>query len=194
MQEVKVATAYKLTTQEMTTYNGFQWEMGKVVTTSGEGDLCGPGWLHAYRDPLLGLFLNPIHANISNPRLWVVEVGSAFLDDRGLKCGYTSMKLVRQLRVPVITTEQRVRFAIACAWKHGDSQWRRWAMNWLDGTNRSAASATRAWAAARATAAAAAAWAAEAAARAAEASEVDLPRIALWAMGTDIDLSWLEVA
>ena len=34
---------YKLTTQDMTTHDGFKWVLGKTYTTSGEGDLCGDG-------------------------------------------------------------------------------------------------------------------------------------------------------
>ena len=58
---------YKLTDEKMQTYNGFQWVLGETHETNGEGNLCGPGWLHAYTDPLLAILLNPIHANISNP-------------------------------------------------------------------------------------------------------------------------------
>ena len=54
---------YKLTNQEMQTHNGFQWELGEWQETSGEGGLCGPGWLHYYSDPLLAVLLNPIHAD-----------------------------------------------------------------------------------------------------------------------------------
>ena len=38
----------KLTDRNMRAYGGFQWEIGRKVTTSGEGTLCGPGWLHCY--------------------------------------------------------------------------------------------------------------------------------------------------
>ena len=60
---------YKLTTQKNQTYNGFQWEPDVWKETSGSGNLCGPGWLHAYSDPLVAAFMNPTHADISNPIL-----------------------------------------------------------------------------------------------------------------------------
>lgn len=69
---------YKLTDAEGRTGHGYnltQW--GENVThgpLSGEGDLCGPGFFHAYTDPLVGLFLNPIHANIKDPLVWEREV------------------------------------------------------------------------------------------------------------------------
>ena len=68
-------TLYKLTTQDGVTrkgeHNETKWGDGVEHTASGEGDLCGPGWLHAYEDPLVAAFMNPAHANITNPReLW----------------------------------------------------------------------------------------------------------------------------
>ena len=36
---------YKLTTQSLTTHNGFQWKIDEKRTTSGSGELCSPGWL-----------------------------------------------------------------------------------------------------------------------------------------------------
>lgn len=65
---------YKLTTQSLTTHNGFQWEPGIPRTASGEGFLYGPGWLHYYHDPLIAVMLNPIHADIQDPILWLAEM------------------------------------------------------------------------------------------------------------------------
>ena len=67
-------TAYKLTDSKMRTFNGFQWELEKWYKKTRERDLCSPDWLHFYSNPLVGLFLNPIHANIKNPRLFRAEV------------------------------------------------------------------------------------------------------------------------
>src|SRR3989304_4485465 len=72
--------AYKLTDQQMRTYGDCQWTLGEWKETSGEGNLCGPGWLHFYTHPLLAALLNPIHANIQNPRLFRVEAEGATLD------------------------------------------------------------------------------------------------------------------
>ena len=169
--------------------------MGEEKTTSGEGELCGPGWLHCYSDPLLAVLLNPIHADYENPRLFRARVGGKSMHDRGLKSGYTKMTLIEEIPVPAISTAQRVRFAILCAMKvYQDPGFVQWGENWLSGKDRSAeaarAAVRAAWAAeAAAWAAGAAAWAAgaaEAAARAAEAAARAAG--AAWAAGAEIDL------
>ena len=179
---------YKFTDQNMQTHGGCQWVLGEKKTTGGEGELCGPGWLHCYADPLLAVLLNPIHADYENPRLFRARVGRKSKHDHGLKSGYTKMTLIEEIPVPAISTAQRVRFAILCAMKvYQDPGFVQWGENWLSGKDRSAeaaeAAAEAAEAARAAEAAEAAAWAvraaeaagaaeaAEAAARAAEAAE-----------------------
>ena len=173
---------YKLTDQNMQTYNGCKWVLGEEKTTSGEGELCGPGWLHCYSDPLLAVLLNPIHADYENPRLFRAHVGGTSNPDHGLKSGYTKMTLIEEIPVPAISTEQRVRFAILCAMKvYRNPGFVQWGENWLSGKDRSAEAAA-AWAAWAAEAAAAwAAWEAEAAAWA----EIDLISIAHEAVDRD---------
>ena len=157
---------YKLTNQKMQTHGGYQWEPGVARETDGEGNLCCPGWLHYYHDPLLAVLLNPIHADIEGPILWEAEAEGLHRDDRGLKGGCTRLTLLRRIELPQITTEQRVRFGILCAKVICDNPaWNAWADRWLDGSDRSQESA---WAAIEAAARAAeAAWAAETAAWAA---------------------------
>ena len=157
-------TIYKLTDQDMHTYGGCQWALGETKTTSGDGDLCGPGWLHCYTSPLLAVFLNPIHADIANPRLFCGTGQGARLDDYGLKCGFSEMTLLEELPVPTISTAQCVRFAILCAKQVcSDPAWTTWADAWLSGGDRSREAAARAAAtAARAAATARAARAARA--------------------------------
>lgn len=192
---------YKLTTQDGTTHNYYQWSLpkgekpGDWHRTSGEGNLCRPGWLHYYHHPLLAVLLNPIHADIQDPILWEVEVGGEQKDDAGLKGGATKMRLLKKIDLPMFSTEQRVVFGIYCALETcNDKEFVRWANGWLMGSDRSAAAATQAaraeaawtatawaaWAAARAADAAwtAAAWAAEAARAAAEVAKIDLVTIA----------------
>jgi len=128
---------YKLTDSKMRTYYEFQWELGKWYKTTGEGVLCSPGWLHFYNDPLVGMFMNPAHANIENPRLFRAEVEGKFLDDNGLKCGYSRARLIEELPVPQISLVQRVRFAILCTKEvYKEKEWNEWADNWLSGKNR----------------------------------------------------------
>ena len=162
---------YKLTTQNLTTHNDFQWEIGIKQTTSGEGGLCGPGYLHYYHHPLLAVLLNPIHARIKNPKLFEVEAGGVHLDDNGLKGGCTEMTLIREIELPKFTDIQRVAFGILCAKEvYKDLEWNEWAAAWLDGSDRSRSAAAAAAHAAAYAAAYAAYYAADAAARAAHAA------------------------
>lgn len=136
---------YKLTDENAMTRNNTQWGPGVTHNGTGEGDLCGPGWIHAYTDPLLAVLFNPIHADFKNPRLWEAE-GDVGKTDHGFKVGCRSLTTIREISVPEITTEQRVRFAILCARQVcDDPTWMRWVDRWLSGEDRSeAAAATRA--------------------------------------------------
>ena len=194
-----MTTCYKLTTQDQTTHNDCKWKVDVPKETSGVGELCSPAFLHAYTSPLLAVLLNPIHAAIENPKLFLAEGSGVFKSDKGLKVGYSKMTLVEEIVLPVFTTEQRVAFAILCSLKvYKEQSFVAWAENWLEGSDRSrttaeaaaraAARAARAawtaWAAwAAAEAAAGAAWAAagaaESAACSAEIAEIDLDLIAL---------------
>ena len=114
----------------------------KMVRNNREMEFVFSGWLHFYNNPLVGLFLNPVHANIKNPRLFRAEVEGNFIDDNGLKCGYSRAKLVEELPVPQISLVQRVRFAILCAKKvYKEKEWNKWANNWLSGKDRTEKSA-----------------------------------------------------
>lgn len=132
---------YKLTTPDHKTRKGHpeetQWGEGITHTASGEGDLCGPGWLHAYAHPLLAVLLNPIHASISDPVLWECD-GDVGKDDHGLKVGCTRLTTRFVVSLPQVSTGQRVRFAILCAKQVCDAPaFVVWADNRLDGKDRS---------------------------------------------------------
>jgi hypothetical protein len=173
---------YKLTDQNCETRNHTKWGEGVTHHANGAGDLCGPGWLHAYEDPLIAVLLNPIHAAIHDPIMWEAEGSGEVRCDGHLKLGVTSLTTVRRIDPPIVTTEQMVEFAIRCGFEVSTSlHWRGWALRWLDGTNRSEAAAAEAAEEARAEAVAAraewpawSAWSARAAraAAAAEAAEV----------------------
>ena len=137
--------AYKLTDSKMRTFKEFQWKLRKWYETAGKWSLCSSSWLHFYNDPLVGMFMNPIHANIRNPRLFRAEVEGNFIDDKGLECGYSRAKLIEELSVPQISPVQRVRFAILCAKEvYKGKKWNKWADNWLSGKNRTEKSAASA--------------------------------------------------
>jgi len=127
---------------------------------------------------LLAVFLNPIHADFNDPIMWEGE-GEVAKEDHRLKVGCTKGTTIKQIPLPKVTREQRIRFGILCAKQvFQEEKWNKWADDWLAEKDRSASAAREAaqaaqaaaraarveWAAARA---AAAAWAASAAARAA---------------------------
>lgn len=179
---------YKLTTQDNKTRPGYSnecvWGEGVTHSGTGEGDLCGPGYIHAYTDPLLAVLLNPIHANYADPKLWIAEGDIAI--DQSDKIGCNSLTTIKEIDLPVITNEQRCIFAILCVKEIGVDipAWNSWADDYLSGKDRTA------WAAeAAARAAEAAAWAAawaDAAARAA--------RAAAWAVARAAEAVWAAEA
>ena len=164
----------KLTDEHHRTCNNTQWGPGVRHEATGpiEGELCTDSWIHYYSHPLLAVLLNPIHANFVNPVGWAVMIEGPTRDDHGLKMGCRALTTLHQIDLPVVTTMQRVRFAIFCAQAvigQTIPVWARWAEKWLDGTDRTTRAAEEAAAAEAAAEAAraaawAAAWAAEAAA------------------------------
>ena len=78
---------YKLTDRDGQTRNGTQWGPGMSHSGTGKGELCGPGWIHAYEHPLIAVLLNPIHAIFQNPRLWEAE------GEVGLRDGQIKMRM-----------------------------------------------------------------------------------------------------
>ena len=158
-------TLYKLTDKYRRTYGDTEWGEGVTHSGTGEGELCGPGWIHAYEHPLLAALLNPIHADFAEPRLWLAH-GKVEKREGMLKCGCRSLTTIRELPLPEITIEQRVKFAILCAKEvYKDPLWNKWADAWLSGEDRSARDAAHAASAAYA-------------ACAASAGSIDLIRIA----------------
>lgn len=179
-----MTTLYKLTTQEWKTRTGYPNETtwGPNVTHSGtgEGRLCGPGYIHAYTSPLLAVLLNPAHASIPDPVLWEGE-GEIVLSDEGLKVGCLTFTTLRIIPLPKITPLQKVAFGILCAKSVcRDVRWNTWADRWLSGENRSG-SAARAAAYAAAAGARAAPVSADAAADAGRATALDAAYAAAYA-------------
>lgn len=166
-----MATLYKLTNKNWETTGRTKW--GPSVThgpTSGKGELCGPGWLHAYTSLELALLMNPIHANTANPVPWKAE-GEIEKSDYGLKVGTRTLTTICIVEAPTVTVEHRIRFGILCALEvYKEPGFVKWANDWLSGKDRSHAAADAAEAAAWA-ANVAATWAATAAAEAAAAIE-----------------------
>jgi hypothetical protein len=204
-KEENMIKLYKLTDRDGQTWGGTQWGPGVSHSGTGEGELCGPGWIHAYEHPLIAVLMNPIHARFQTPRLWEAE-GEVGLRDGQLKCGCKTLTTVREIPLPAVTTEMRVRFAILCAMEVcAYRTWNAWADKWLSGEDRSEAAAGAAAEAAStparaaqaaagaaqaaqaaAGAAAEAAWAADAVAWAAYAAEAAAAAAAAAGHGIDI--------
>lgn len=146
-------TAVKLLDQNLMTRNTCQWVIGEWKQTSGEGELCSPGWLHAYASLGPALFLNPIHANIRNPVCYRVEVGGRHLSEAGLKEGYTRMRLLHRIaiRYEEVSVLHRARMAAglvayagvehvyACGFTNAEvenrarNEWQQWVRAWING-------------------------------------------------------------
>jgi hypothetical protein len=189
---------YKLTDENGQSYGKTQWGEGVTHSGTGQGRLCGPGWVHAYTSPLLAVLLNPIHAKFPKPKLWEAE-GEVGLTDHGLKVGCKTLTTLREIPLPAITDVQRVTFAILCVKAVcSEKSWNAWADDWLNGKNRTASAAARAARAARAAQAAAEAWAAEETAEAAEAAAeawaaeetAEAAEAAAWAWAAEETAAW----
>ena len=132
---------YKLTDKDGCTYGQTRWGVGIEHTASGTGELCGPGWLHAYSHPLLAVLMNPRDAVIADPLMWEAD-GDVAASDHGLKVGCTRLRSDRIIPLPAVTTEQRVRFAVLSAkGVYREPGWLAWADGWLSDKDRSAESA-----------------------------------------------------
>jgi len=160
---------YKLTDSKGFTKGNTLWKPGRINLAMGEGTkLCTDGVIHFYNSPIVAVLLNPIHANITNPLLWEIEVDGIVAHD-GTKGGTKAATAIKQISLPEISTTQKIRFAILCTLEvYQESSFVLWANNWLSGKDRTEAAARAAWAAARA---------------AAEWKKINLPALALKAMG-----------
>ena len=135
---------FKLTTQDNTTYGGCLWGKNITHTADGQGLLCTSHWIHAYTNPLLAVFFNPIHAAIATPKLWRCR-GEVGLSDNGRKVGCTTLTTIAEMELPIVTIEQCVRFTIGCALAVSHSEtFATWATAWLNGTDRTSISAAMA--------------------------------------------------
>jgi len=168
-------TVYKFLEKGMTSqYDGSKWKLGKARRAKpGKARLCSETVLHAYSSWQLGMFMNPLHSNITNPHVYA-GTGTVYVDDR-TKLGCKTVTLRRCVRTVRPSVEQCVEFAIRCALLvYNEVGWVAWASSWLSGVDRTVNAADAAYAAAatRADAAADAAYAdaAYAAARAARAA------------------------
>ena len=85
-----MAILYKLTDQDGYTRRGEDnatlWGVNVTHKATGLGTkLCTSDVIHAYRHPLIALFMNPAHASLSNPRLW--RASGDVVAEEPCKCG-----------------------------------------------------------------------------------------------------------
>jgi hypothetical protein len=181
---------YKLTDKDGYTRKGLTgeilWSVGTVKTAGGEGDLCTVQWIHAYEHPILAVLHDPIHGDYGNSsRMWKCETDDGVIERDGqMKLGTTKLRIIKEMKKPEVTLDQRVAYGIACSFRfYVEESYVLWAERWLSGKDRSEKSANSAagaaylsaaeWAARAALAAVyaaraeAAEWAAESATRAA---------------------------
>jgi hypothetical protein len=135
-------TLYKLTDENLTTQNNTKWVLGEWKETDGiQQSLCNSSWLHVYKDPYIAALIYPAHMTYDNPRCFRAEGDGKFLSD-GTKCGVTKLRLVEEIPLPTITTEQRIKIAILCTMEiYKEEQFTRWANDWLSGKDRSVGTA-----------------------------------------------------
>ena len=142
-----MAYAYKLLSQEMTSRNNTKWEIGKAIEISKDfpgNTLCSNQLLHCYASPEIAVFMNPAHANISEPRLFRIRCSKILADD-GTKQGCKKQTLLKELPLPEISIEQRIKIAILCATEvYKEPNFLVWTENWNTGKDRTAAAANAA--------------------------------------------------
>ena len=143
---MEIERAWKILNPDLTTHMGCQWVPGEWKKVEGTGPLCSKGWLHGYRDARLAVLHNPIHANYDPYVLWIAEVKGKVLHEDYMKSGWSEMRIIEPVAVPAVTTEQRTRYAIKCAWcVNNNPVWRKWAVDWIREENRSRQRAEQVW-------------------------------------------------
>jgi hypothetical protein len=140
-----MVTRYKLTDAKGFTHSHTEWGPGRSYSTNGNGELCSSSWLHCYRDPLLAILLNPIHANFNNPKMCIVECSGFTLEDKGLKEGWTNMAFIKWIDTPKISSTKKIVFSILCTKTiYHNKEWNKWADAWLNNKDRTANAAANA--------------------------------------------------
>jgi hypothetical protein len=145
----------KLTNKDGYTKNQTLWgeNITHEVTGSSNQALCSNGWIHFYEHPLIAVFMNPIHAQLNEPRLYSCLIEGEIEKDGQLKFGCKKLTTLSRLPLPVITSEQRIEIGIRCAMiVYKEQHWSLWAQKWLSGEDRTEKSADAADAAAYAAA------------------------------------------
>ena len=137
----------KLTTQDMKTQKGkaneTQWVLGEWHEAKGIGKrLCSDAYLHFYPNIEMAILRNCMDANIVNPRAFECEAEG--VNEETLKCGAKRLRIVREIKMPTVTNEERTFTAILLALAIYDApEFEQWAVAWCDG-NRDKSAGERA--------------------------------------------------
>jgi hypothetical protein len=148
---------YKFVRSDLTSYGDFRWEIGKWYETSGEGELFGPGWLHGFFTPEEAEIVILRYCGNEYDTLFEMEYdGKVKIEAGWFGFGATRMRLVREIRRPAFTPDQRTRIAILSAMTVNEGNreiwytetWLPWAQDWLNGKKNAAITPTVAYIAA----------------------------------------------
>jgi len=108
---------YKLTDPKGQTYGFTQWGPGiRHIAVGSEHKFCTADLIHFYDDPHLAEIFNPMHGRFGyGKRMWEIAVEGQVYSDHGTKFGAKAVTTICEVNVPIVTTKQRVEFAILCA-------------------------------------------------------------------------------
>jgi len=127
----------------MQTYDGFQWELGKPVPwLSGKRGLCSADHYHAYTSPLQAVLMNPTQTDFDESTMRLFVADGEISREEYCKCDCHTITLRREIQVPEFPLLARIHVATELArviCKHKDFM--RWAVAWLNGSDRSESAA-----------------------------------------------------
>jgi len=134
----------KLTDSDNRTQNKTVWGENvrhEAENQTGKMELCTKTCIHYYLDPVLAVMMNPAHGNFTNPVGWEFKPEGRIITD-GTKSGCRAGTTIKKIKLPTVNRTQKVAFGILCALAaYEDKGFRKWAKNWLNGTDRTAKSA-----------------------------------------------------
>lgn len=141
---------YKLTDKDGKTQPGAenetQWGENVTHRAKDKGKkLCTGQVIHGYDDYYLAVYMNPAQGNYDEGTMlmWAGK-GRRVVTD-GIKSGYKQFTTLRRIPIPELTTEQRVTITIHLALQlYVNDSFRKWAIDWLDGIDRSSDAAAKA--------------------------------------------------
>lgn len=137
-------TVWKLTDPEGWTRRGTSGEtlwipcpVERSTAGGGIAKLCTEAYTHAYADPILAEWFDPVHGEYGDRGLLVQGEAGGIVDD-GMKLGcefFRSLEVVPRAGVPLAA---KVRAGIECSLLvYAAPAYVTWAQRWLDGTDRS---------------------------------------------------------